>query len=161
VWKWSEAQICGSWYDTQSCWKVANNVTDLLIRKNFLQKIKKTRKQVKKLWWNKHWWGCEHSYYIRLSHKMCSHRDRPNCNNNWQFCLHNNFYFRFRSCCLSNCLLSNLVTDLTSYYTLFLVRLCFHHFFFGFILQYFCPTKMWKSRKKVERERKEVLICSS
>ncbi len=45
--KWSTN--FGSWYDTPSCWKVANNVTDLLIRKNYLQKINKTRKQVKKM----------------------------------------------------------------------------------------------------------------
>ncbi len=45
--KWSTN--CGLWYDTQSCWKVANNVTDLLIRKNYLQKIQMTRKQVKKM----------------------------------------------------------------------------------------------------------------
>jgi len=33
----------------------------IYFEENYVQKIKKMRKQVKKWWWNKQQWGCEHT----------------------------------------------------------------------------------------------------
>jgi len=51
---------------------VANNVTDLLSRKNYLQKIKKMRKQVKKLMVKQATMGILTYFTTKLFYSICS-----------------------------------------------------------------------------------------